>query len=247
MESCPLCKGAGYLARPRTDGRLGSEAVPCACKRGELESEIWRRARAASNLPEALAECAFDTYRAEHQPAAFAAATEFAAWPERQWLVLRGGCGTGKTHLLIAAANALLSTRRPLYFVVPDLLDYLRAGIREGDGDADDTLARTRHVRDCDVLFLDDYGTENPTPFANERLFEILDHRYRHALPTAITTNLADAQMDRRIASRLGDIARARTIHMRPGDYRQSDARADELAALLGDLDALPRIAAAAD
>lgn len=194
-----------------------------------------------------MADCTFATFKAERQPTALEAAREFAAQPDYQWLVMRGEPGTGKTHLLVAAANALLEKRRPLYFVVPDLLDYLRAGIKDGDGENDDTIARTKRVRECDVLLLDDYGTENATPFADEKIFEIIDHRYRYRKPLALTTNLADNAMPPRIASRLNDIARARLLVMRPGDYRQSDARADELADLLAELDALPRLSAAAD
>lgn len=219
-----------------------SDLLLCACRAGEHRESIWQRARAASGLPEAMADYSFQTYRDDIQPSAFAAACEFAEVPERQWLVLRGEPGTGKTHLMIAIANALLSKRRPLYFVVPDLCDYLRAGIGEGDADNDDTIARMRRVRECDVLLLDDYGTENPTRFADEKLYEIIDHRYRYKLPLAISTNLTDSQMPPRIASRLNDIARARLIVMRPGDYRQSDHRADELAFLLDELDRLPRL-----
>ncbi len=228
-------------------GRPGhSQAVPCDCKLGEMRATIWQRARKASGLPDSEGDCTFENFHTDRQPIGHDAAREFADFPERQWLVLRGDPGTGKTHLLIAAANLLLVKRRPLYFVVPDLLDYLRAGIKEGNADNDDTIARTRNVCTCDVLLLDDYGTENPTPFADEKLYEIIDYRYRQRLPLALTTNLADHQMPARIASRLGDVARARSVTMRPGDYRKSDARADELAALLDELEGLPRLSSQA-
>ena len=244
-SSCPICKGAGMLRKPT--GRPGhSEAVPCACKLGEMQQTIWQRARKASGLPDNEADCTFDNFHQDKQPIGHSAAREFADFPERQWLVLRGDPGTGKTHLLVAAANLLLVKRRPLYFVVPDLLDYLRAGIKEGDTENGDTIARTRNVCTCDVLLLDDYGTENATPFADEKLYEIIDYRYRNRLPLALTTNLPDSQMPARIASRLNDVARVRSVTMRPGDYRRSDARADELAALLDELDQLPRLSSQA-
>lgn len=244
--SCPLCRGAGFLRRPL--GAPGqTELARCACKEGESRARIWAKARKQSGLPDAAIDLDFASFASERQPVAYDAAREFAEHPNRQWLILRGEPGTGKSHLLVAVANALLPARQPLYFVVPDLLDYLRAGMEERDEDGETTIARTRTVCTCDVLILDDLGAENSTKWTDERLYQIIDHRYRYNLPLALATNLSPDKLPPRIASRFADISRARLIQMRAGDYRRSDERADELAALLADLDALPKLSAAAD
>jgi len=60
-------------------------------------------------------------------------------------------------------------------------------------------------IRDCHLLFLDDFGTERPTEFALEKLYEIIESRNRKW--TILTANLSVEQigsrMDNRIASRL--------------------------------------------
>ena len=51
----------------------------------------------------------------------------------RGWLLLKGGIGSGKTHLAAAIANARLLHAEPaLFIVVPDLLDHLRATYAPG-------------------------------------------------------------------------------------------------------------------
>ena len=73
-----------------------------------------------------------------------------------------------------AIVNRLLSSPdwRPLYYVVPDLLDYLRSlTFREGAERERDWKA----IREASVLVLDDYGAENPAEFfavATEAFFE---------------------------------------------------------------------------
>ncbi len=189
----------------------------------------------------------FESYRRDRQRLAASAAREFAANPELQWLVLRGGVGTGKTHLLVAIAHFLLAKRRPLYFVAPDLMDYLKAGMEEIDDLNETTIARTANIKKADVLLIDDLGAENATKWTDERFYQIIDYRYRCRLPLVVATNLAEDRMPPRLASRLHDAARARVITMDPGDYRRSDERADELAGLLDQLEMMPRLSAAAD
>jgi DNA replication protein DnaC len=48
-------------------------------------------------------------------------------------------------------------------------------------------------------------GTESPTAWAHEKLFQILNHRYNQALPTVLVFNGAVDDFDLRIASRMRD------------------------------------------
>lgn len=226
---CPLCKGAGWLKRYKNGRDIldGAELVACDCKRDELRHNAWAKARKFSGLPVICHDQTFGNYRADRQPEAVRAATEFCADPERAWLVLKGEAGTGKTHLAAAIVNRLLTTPgwRPLYYVVPDLLDYLRSlTFREGEARERDWKA----IREASVLVLDDYGSEKGSDWADETLFKLLDYRYANQLPLVMTTNLDWEDMPPRIASRLRDAARSRVITLRQGDYRQSRDRAKE-------------------
>lgn len=229
LAVCPLCKGAGWLKRYKNGRDIlgGAELVPCECKRDELRHNAWEKARRNSGLPRNLHDQSLGNFRQTIQPEAFRAAIDFCNHPDRCWLVLAGEAGTGKTHLAAGIVNRLLTTPgwRPLYYVVPELLDYLRSlTFREGPERDRDWKA----IREASVLVLDDYGTEKGSEWADEALFKLIDFRYANQLPLVVTTNLLWDEMPARIASRFQDRARSRVVTLRQGDYRQSKHRAQE-------------------
>ncbi|RLC94193.1 MAG: DNA replication protein DnaC, partial [Chloroflexi bacterium] len=115
------------------------------------------------------------------------AAVSFAQDPQG-WLVFVGPSGCGKTHLAAAIANQLLSRGIPAFFVgVPDLLDHLRSTFGPNSAITYDELSE--QVRSSPVLILDDLGTQAATPWAQEKLFQIINHRFEARLPTVV--NLA--------------------------------------------------------
>jgi DNA replication protein DnaC len=127
----------------------------------------------------------------------------FAEEPEG-WLLVHGPSGAGKTHVAAAIANRCLERGRPaLFVVVPDLLDHLRASYRPDSEMGYDALLE--QVRLAPVLILDDLGTQSSTPWAQEKLFQILNHRYNAQLPTVVTTNLSIDRIDERLRMRLTD------------------------------------------
>ena len=75
-------------------------------------------------------------------------------------------------------------------------------------------------VKTVDLLVLDDLGVENNTPFAYEKLFQIINHRSDYRLPTVITTNLENSALDPRLASRLSDIDRCEELRINAPDFR---------------------------
>jgi DNA replication protein DnaC len=76
-------------------------------------------------------------------------------------------------------------------------------------------------MREVDLLILDDLGTQNPTPWTGEKLFQLINHRYNNHLDTIITTNLSLDDMENRISSRLHDSHYSRYVNMdQVDDYR---------------------------
>jgi DNA replication protein DnaC len=101
--------------------------------------------------------------------------------------VLLGETGCGKTHLAAAVGHYLRARGIGVEFcVVPDLLDDLRSASREHTdaGHLEDVLEA---VRTAPCLILDDLGVHSATPWAQEKLFQILNYRYNAKLPTVIT------------------------------------------------------------
>jgi DNA replication protein DnaC len=139
-------------------------------------------------------------------------ARAFAEDPEG-WLVLHGSSGAGKTHVAAAIANRCIERGQPaLFVVVPDLLDHLRAAYKPDSDMGYDALLE--QVRTAPVLILDDLGTQSATPWAQEKLFQILNHRYNAQLPTIVTTNLAIERLDERQRMRLTDPAISRVYYV---------------------------------
>ncbi len=189
-------------------GRL----VPCACRLEALEARKTQELRRLSNL-EGLERLTFDTFVPEGHGLnpetrrnlyrAYELAHNFADAPQG-WLILIGGYGCGKTHLAAAIANERIARGQPALFVnVPDLLDHLRATYSPTSTVSYDQRFET--VRTAPLLILDDLGTENTTPWAGEKLYQILNYRYNTRLPTVITTNLQLDDLDPRLRSRMND------------------------------------------
>ena len=143
------------------------------------------------------------------------------------WLRLHGPYGVGKTHLAVAAASERETRGDDIFFAtVADLLDYLRATFApDSEVNHDDLLDR---IRNADILVLDDMGAERSTPFAEDKLFQIVGYRYEERLPTIITTSQqieAIASARPRIASRLQDNMVVEEMAMEALDFRQGGPR----------------------
>lgn len=219
-DACPLCKGAGYLRVPAPLG--GNTVETCSCMKTRQRDAAWRDGIAAANIGPGDSENTLAGFDPAYQPEAFRLASSFARSPDR-WLVLYGVTGSGKTHLLTAMANELIRReRRPLYWIVPDLIRHLQ------DGYADHTYtARLDAVRGADVLLLDEWGLNRTTTDRDEMLFAILNHRIGWRLPTAIGTNLRPRDMPPRIRSRLNDGEYVDGVVLRPFDYRTGETITD--------------------
>ncbi|MCJ7511364.1 MAG: ATP-binding protein [Anaerolineales bacterium] len=134
---------------------------------------------------------------------AFDLARKFAEDPSG-WLVLTGTYGCGKTHLAAAIANYRASQGFAVMFVpVPDLLDHLRATFSPSSPVSYDR--RFDEIRESPLLVLDDLGTQASTAWAQEKLYQILNHRYNKGLPSVITTAMRLDEIDARIRSRMLD------------------------------------------
>jgi DNA replication protein DnaC len=153
----------------------------------------------------------------------YALARAFANDPQG-WLILTGGYGSGKTHLGAAIANYRLERGDGVLFVfVPDLLDHLRAAFAPDSAISYDQ--RFEQVRETPLLILDDLGVESATPWAKEKLLQILNHRYNARLPTVITTNRRLEDLDPRLRSRMIDPELCQVRHILAHDYRTSGIR----------------------
>ncbi|HET9915439.1 MAG TPA: ATP-binding protein [Anaerolineales bacterium] len=227
--NCPHCGGAGYL---RTDVPVGhpnfGRLEICVCRQRDVSQQVRERLYSLSRLDE-LKELTFDTFQPRGQKGlgekqatslemAFNQAHHYAK-NLNGWLLLRGGYGCGKTHLAAAIANYAVEMGVPtLFLTVPDLLDMLRFAY-----DSEDTTFEERfnEIRNASLLVLDDFGTQNATGWAQEKLFQIINYRYINKLSLVVTTNLSLDEIDARFRSRLADRELVSDVRINAPDYRR--------------------------
>jgi len=103
-------------------------------------------------------------------------------------LLLHGKAGNGKTYLSFAIANALYKQGKAVMAIsISKLLSIIKDSFdKHGELGEVDVL---NTVRDASLLVLDDLGVEYKTAWAYEKLYAIIDTRYRSGKPTIITTN----------------------------------------------------------
>ena len=227
--NCPHCHGLGYL---RADAEPGSPDFGklniCVCRQAQVAQVVRERLFSLSHLDE-LQDLTFESFKTSGRKGvresqanslewAFNHARQYAASLDG-WMVLQGGFGCGKTHLAAAVANFAVGMGVPtLFLTVPDLLDSLRFAYASEDTSFEE---RFEEIRTAPLLVLDDFGTQNATPWAQEKLFQIINYRYINRLPLVVTTNLDMDEIEARIRSRLADPELVSVVRISAPDYRR--------------------------
>jgi DNA replication protein DnaC len=102
--------------------------------------------------------------------------------------------------------------------VVPDLLDHLRSTFSPESTVTDDQVFE--EVKNAPLLIMDDLGKQSTTPWAQEKLYQVINHRYNHQLPTVVTTNCSLDEIDSPVSSRLADPKISVVWNINAPDYR---------------------------
>ncbi len=215
---CKICGGAGFVRRERpVDHPRFGKAEACDCVLDEAEDVRRSRLERISNIG-ALARFTFaslDVGGRDGGNKAFEVACgiakKFAAEPGG-WLVLSGASGSGKTHLAAAIANERIAQGGAvLYMDVPDLLDHLRASYDAGAEELGYEQL-IEQVKTTPLLVLDDIDAAPGTPWAKEKLFQVVNHRYNATLPTVFTCSKRAEAIDERLGTRLLDAKLSRVL-----------------------------------
>lgn len=207
--TCRDCKDTGFI-----DGKR------CHCFRQAAINLIY----AQSNLKEILIKENFSTFSFEYysdtqvNPAtgltsletakdAVAKCKDFIRHFDDEFsnLYFYGDTGIGKTFLSNCVAKELMdSGHSVIYFTAFQLFDILSKGVFEKDEDA---VAAHRNIFTCDLLIIDDLGTELANSFTTSQLFLCLNERILRKKSTVISTNLGMTQLadiySERILSRI--------------------------------------------
>lgn len=122
-------------------------------------------------------------------------------------LALFGGTGLGKTHLSTAAAKTVIDRGYDVLYVtaVSMIGDFEKE--RFGSGYSDTEINSLGRYYDCDLLIVDDIGTEVTNQFTVSVLYNVINTRLSKQKSTVISTNLSPSELRNRywdrIASRI--------------------------------------------
>jgi DNA replication protein DnaC len=190
-EVCPLCAGSGW------------KAVPGAAERGVTRCDCQLRERggaliAAARIPRRYEHCELSNFDFEGQRSYLAnarlAAYRFVEeYPmEKTGLLLVGTVGTGKTHLAVGIAKALIREKGIgcIFYDYADLLKQIQDSYNPSVQATE--LGLLRPVFETEVLVLDDLGSVRPTEWRWDTVRLILNTRYNDSRTTIITTNFKD-------------------------------------------------------
>ncbi len=213
QDKCPICGGKGWITPHVPTGHPDFGSVKsCQCRELMREGELSKRLLAYSNLGY-LSTYSFENLipegRMPNQESselfldAIKKASDFALIPTG-WLIIRGPHGSGKTHLAAAIANRCVSEGTPTFFIyVTDLIDHLRQSLSTESELGYDSLFE--QVKSAPILILDGISSRPITPWAEEKLVQILNHRSSGKMPTVVTTTEDIDALDPFISSRFLD------------------------------------------
>ncbi len=139
---------------------------------------------------------------------------------ESESLYFFGSTGLGKTHLSLAIANTV--TEKGYNVIYDSAQNILSSLEREKFGGLSAGI-REKEILDCDLLIIDDLGSEFSTQFTVAAIYNIINTRINTSKPVIISTNLSinelEAKYTERIASRI--IGNYTSIFFLGNDIRQ--------------------------
>lgn len=198
--SCPICSDSGYTV----EGRM------CACFREALLKENIKSSGIGSLIERQTFEN-FDLslYDEESQKKRMErnlrVARDFAEnfGKETKNLLLIGTTGTGKTHLSTAIAKTVIESG---YEVLYDSAQNIVAAFEQDrfkSGYGTGYEPKGDKYMECDLLILDDLGTEFVNQFTVSCLYNLLNTRQNKGLSTVISTNLSPEELSKKYEDRI--------------------------------------------
>lgn len=189
------------------DGKPKKVPVMCKCRaeeerlkkeqmQKEEEMRSIQRAKISSMMDDTFRTACFANYQIRngnerHLKVAKKYCIEFSKMYERnQGLLFWGTVGTGKSYTAACIANYLLEANTSV--VMTSFVRILQE-MQGFDREREETF--TNKLNSVKLLIIDDLGAERSTDYALEKVYGIIDNRYRAKKPLILTTNLTLRQM----------------------------------------------------
>ncbi len=187
IYQCPDCKDTGYI-----------NGKKCHC----LKQAVIQFLYTQSNIENVLAEENFDNFSYEYYNQSETVLMKHIVDECRDYiktfdsdyrnLFFYGNVGVGKTFLTNCIAKELIeSGHSVIYFTAFQLFDAIAKKTFHSYNASEEIRDVHEHIFDCDLLIIDDLGTETINSFVSSQLFLILNERNLRKKSTIISTNLS--------------------------------------------------------
>jgi len=207
LFDCKDCGDTGYV-----------DGVRCHC----LQKELMHYAYGQSNIGEVLRKENFDSFLldfySDQSPAAdrkspremaarnYKVCYDFAVnftKESKNNLLLHGQAGLGKTFLCNAIAKEVLDQGYSVIYLTAFHLFRIIAEYRFRNDDDQISYDDLQSMYDCDLLIIDDLGTENANSFTTSELFSLINSRLLEDKPVVISTNLTPGTLGQQYTDRI--------------------------------------------
>ncbi len=192
--TCSKCGDTGYI-----DGRM------CPCLKRLLREEAYKELNAITPL----SLSSFEAFSLSYYPENVQQSMERIFLNCRRYaetfsmdspnLIMMGNTGLGKTHLSLAIAAVVTQNG---YGVVYGSVNNLVSKLEKEHFGRDEDNGTLESLLTCDLLILDDLGTEFRTAFSTAELYNIVNTRQMAKRPTIISTNLTMKELEAAYSSR---------------------------------------------
>lgn len=198
VYDCPDCRDTGYI-----------NGKKCHCFRQAEISLLYEQSNISQLLEkENFSTLSYDYYQGEDLArfrSAAEASKKFARNKDFDYhnLFFYGTVGTGKSFLSGCIAKEMIENGRSvIYFSAVRLFETLSQ--ISFDHKSKEDLHNMHHdLYQCDLLIIDDLGTELTNNFITTQLFSCLNERHIRRKPTIISTNLSLEELRNRYSDRI--------------------------------------------
>lgn len=205
--TCKKCSDKGYF-------ELDNRTVMCDC----LKQVLVECACAELNRRSPLSLCTFEDFSLQYYSPTLEEGYPRSSYEQiknilsyckeyadefnenSKSLFMKGNTGLGKTHLSLSIANEVIKKGYGVIYVsTPSLVTQLEKehfSYNKEDAKTEDALL------DCDLLIIDDLGTEFTTPFSTSAIYNIFNSRLLANKPIILNTNLSLQELEKLYSQR---------------------------------------------
>lgn len=170
------------------------------------EKERIRRLFSISNMGDRYLNASFDSFIIRPgSEVAYKIAKKYSAdlhALDGMGILIWGEYGNGKTYLLASIINEH-KDKTIVFQSVPELLARIKSTFNKSNPENEYHIMYA--LLNCDILVLDDIGSEQVTTWTEDIFYQIIDGRYRRKLPVLYSSNLKPSMLQERLGARIYD------------------------------------------